>query len=67
MSILDHVINPNEFECPVCLRHFPTEYKVVNKNPAIGRKVYGTKTLMALWAAYNFKKHLIKCSRKGGE
>lgn len=46
--------------CLSCKRFFPRTY-----NPArlSATRIYGTRQLMALWAWYNFERHLKKCHK----
>lgn len=46
------------YRCMNCGNSFTSPYMVKNKRST---KEYGTKQLMALWAWYNFKRHLQKC------
>jgi len=48
----------SSYICNNCGLQFEQQYCVRNKRT---RKKYGTKQLMALWAWYNFKRHLQKC------
>ena len=46
------------YSCFKCRRYFPRVYDT--KRSAFVNQ-YGTRQLMALWAWYNFERHLKKC------
>jgi transposase-like protein len=43
--------------CPGCGRRFLKQYSPKRTQ----LKVYGTKTLLSLWAYYNWQRHLKRC------
>jgi len=51
------------FVCLNCRRVFQSQYSPKQFQV----KKYGTKQLLALWAWYNFERHLVSCWKKSTE
>lgn len=54
------IMGEGYYFCLSCQRYFPKTY---NSNRSAFIKQYGTRQLMALWAWYNFERHLKKCHK----
>ncbi len=57
-EILEQASRP--FMCLNCEQIFTSQY--YPKEYQSPGKIWGTKQILALWAWYNFKRHLAKCS-----
>ncbi len=60
-----YVRTESKLVCLRCRKTFKREYEP--KKTRRRGKAHGTKTLLTLWAWYNFRKHLLRCWNRPGD